>query len=127
MKKISLLLTLFFAINMHVQSQDGFLQAKATIAGIHVGKISKTELLKAEEVKIDSANLKITAYRVTLIRKDQDLKELSHHGNGEIEKTIKEQMATCNVGDKIFIEYIRCADVNKKSFTLKPISLVVSE
>lgn len=127
MKKLFLLLISFFAITMHVQSEDGFLQAKATISGIHLGKISKTELLKADEIRIDSANLQITGYKVTLVRKNQDLKEFSHHGNGEIEKTIKEQMATCNIGDKIFVEYIRCVDANKKYFSLKPISLEVGE
>ena len=118
------ILSILTSFSMSAQvSSTGLLECKTTIDGIEPEKITREQFLKAEKLKVDSEGIEIRSFKFSLYQKNADPFEISNDKNGNITNEMKEQIAKCNNGSKIFIEYIRCVDQKNTIYTLMPLSI----
>lgn len=104
------ILSILTSFSMSAQvSSTGLLKCKTTIDGIEPENITREQFLKVEKLKVDSAGIEIRSFKFSLYQ-NCDPFEMSNDKNGNITNEMKEQIANCKNGSKIFIEYIDSVD-----------------
>lgn len=124
MNKISVVLTLLIlCIANHATCQTNeipFLNCQVHIDQDSNTIFTKQKLLNAKGLTVDSTDITITSFRFAIICKGKKEKVTSNSKNGDFTFEMKQLILKyCSEG-RIFLEYLKCIDKNKKEFVLSP-------
>ena len=102
-------LILLAAISMQAQNQQDIQTQIITIGGKSGGEAHKNQLLHAGGLKFiykDSTGYEVTGFRMTVVKHNAGTTEFTNPQNGMLTEAMREALAGCVAGDKVYFEYI---------------------